>query len=376
MIKKLTWKKPDNFGYVWGPYVYRLDGKWYLYFSSGPEESFGYGHPSFYVLENPSPDPFEGTWELKGESSNADSDGQVTVKKGLLNTQGYGLACGVISIKGETYFTYTKYYYFPDPQNPANTKFDESPTIVKMKNPWTLEGPEATVAMPQYDWEKHGDNINEGAAVVERNGKIYFAYSASSFMNDNYSVGVSVADVASNVMNPQSWIKYPEPVIKRSDENSSYGPGSPLFLKSEDGTEDWIMYHSIPTHGQGGGNRGIRAQRISWDDNDFINLGIPSNPGTVLNRPSGEEKSEIYEAEDAKLSGVSRVIGKSGYASGGVYEKYNNSSESDYIEFTVNTNSQGTYSLDFRYYNNTANAVNMKLGVNGAARFPSYSGKE
>ncbi|MHA6531490.1 CBM35 domain-containing protein [Paenibacillus sp. BAC0078] len=371
---EIVWKKPSNFGYVWGPYVYRLEGKWYIYFSSGPEESFGYGHPSSYVLENSSPDPFEGTWELKGESANADSNGQVTTKKGLLNTQGYGLACGVVSIKGEPYFTYTKYYYFPDPQNPANMKFNESPTIVKMKNPWTLEGPEGTVAMPQYDWEKHGDNINEGAAVVERNGKIYFAYSASSFMNDNYSVGVSVADAASDVMKPGSWKKYPEPVMKRSDENSSYGPGSPLFLKSEDNTEDWILYHGIPTHGQGGGNRGIRAQRIYWDDNDFINPGIPSNPGTVLNRPSGEEKSEINEAEEAKLSGVSRVVGKSAFASGGLYEKYNNSSESDYIEFTVNTDAKGTYSLDFRYNNNTANAVTMKLGVNQeAARVLSFA---
>lgn len=362
---KVVWKKPDNFGFVWGPYIYRLEGKWYLYFSSGPEESYGYGHPSSYVLENASPDPFEGTWELKGESANADSDGQVTVKQGLLNTESFGLACGVVSIQGETYFTYTKYFYYPDPNDPAKTKFDESPTIVKMKNPWTLEGPEGTVARPQYDWEKQHDNINEGAAVVERNGKTFFAYSASSFMNDNYSVGVSVADAGSDVMQAQSWVKHPEPVMKRSDENSSYGPGSPLFLKSEDDTEDWIMYHGIPTHGQGGGNRGIRAQRFHWDDHDYINLGIPSNPGTVLNRPSGEERSEIYEAEDASLSGVSRIIGKSGYASGGLYEKFSNSSDNNYAEFTVNTNAQGTYSLDFRYNNNTPSAVNMKLKVNG-----------
>ncbi|WP_068784607.1 hypothetical protein [Paenibacillus phocaensis] len=55
-----------------------MDSKWYLYFSSGPENDFGYGHPSSYVLENASPDPFEGTWELKGESANADRDGQIT----------------------------------------------------------------------------------------------------------------------------------------------------------------------------------------------------------------------------------------------------------------------------------------------------------
>lgn len=375
---KLVWKKPADFGYVWGPYIYRLDGKWYIYFASGPENDFGYGHPSSYVLENSNPDPFEGTWVLKGKSANADADGQVTEKEGLLNTEGYGLACGVITIKGERYFTYTKYYYFPDPKDPAKTKFDECPTIVKMENPWTLTGPECTLARPQFDWEKKNDNINEGAAVVEKDGKIYFAYSASSFMNDNYCVGVSVADAASDIMDPDSWKKYEQPIMKRSDENSSYGPGSPLFLKSEDGTEDLIVYHGIPTHGQGGGNRGIRVQRINWDENNFINPGIPSNPGTVLNRPSGEEKSEIYEAEDAKLSGVTKVAGQSAFASGAVYVKYNNSSDNDYTEFTVNTSSEGTYSLDFRYNNNTASAVDMKLEVNqdapGNISFASNAG--
>lgn len=362
---KVVWKKPDNFGYVWGPYIYRLDGKWYIYFSSGPETDFGYGHPSSYVLENPSPDPFEGTWVLKGKSSNQDADGQVTEKEGLLNTEGYGLACGVITIKGERYFTYTKYYYFPDPKDPTKTKFDECPTIVKMSNPWTLEGEECTLARPQFDWEKKNDNINEGCAVVERNGKIYFAYSASSFMNDNYCVGVSVADATSDIMDPASWKKYEQPIMKRSDENSSYGPGSPLFLKSEDGTEDLIVYHGIPTHGQGGGNRGIRVQLINWDDNDFINPGIPSNPGTVLTRPSGEEKSEIYEAEDAKLSGATKVSGNSAFVSSSLYVKYDNNSDDDYVEFNVNTKSEGTYSLDFRYNNiTTAGAINMKLDVN------------
>jgi GH43 family beta-xylosidase len=27
---RLIWKKPADFGYVWGPYIYRLEGKWYI----------------------------------------------------------------------------------------------------------------------------------------------------------------------------------------------------------------------------------------------------------------------------------------------------------------------------------------------------------
>jgi Predicted beta-xylosidase len=347
---RLAWARPadqEEFGYVWGPYIYRLDGKWYIYFTSGEENSYGYGHPNSYVLENSSPDPFEGTWVLKGGIN------------GKLNTEGNGLACGVVTLGGKRYFTYTKYFW-----NETNTKFDESPTIVEMENPWTLKGAEGTLARPLYDWEKYGDNVNEGAAVVERDGKTYFAYSASSFMNDNYSVALSTANSEDDLLDSNSWTKHPVPILSKSPENSSFGPGSPLFVKSEDGSEDWLVYHAGPVGGQTGSNRWVRAQRINWNDDGFINLGIPSNPGTVLGRPSGEEKSELFEAEDASYSGVTRtILSDSSKSSGSGVMQYNNSA-GDFVEFTVNTNSAGSYSLNFRYNNNTTESVPMKLGVN------------
>jgi len=360
---RLVWDKPADFGYVWGPYIYRLDGKWYIYFTSGPEIDFGYGHPSSYVLENTSPDPFEGTWQLKGMSSNADADGKVTEKAGLLNTEGYGLVCGVVTMGGKTYLTYTKYFYYPDPMDSTKEKFDECPTIVEMKDPWTLQGKEGTLARPLYEWEKNGDSINEGAAVVERNGKIYFGYSVSSFMNDNYGVGISTATSGAILLEESSWTKNPEPAMLKSPENSSFGPGSPLFLKSEDGTEGWLIYHGGPVGGQTGSNRWVRSQRINWNDDGSINLGIPSNPGTVLDRPSGEELSETYEAEDAAFGGVTRtILSDSSKSSGSGVMKYNSSN--GYVEFTVDANMSGSYSLNFRYNNSTASNIPMSLQVN------------
>ena len=381
---RLVWKKPENFGYVWGPYIYRLAGKWYIYFASGPETDFGYGHPSTYVLENESPDPFEGNWVLKGSWSNKDENGQATEKAGLMNAEGYGLPCGVITMGGETYYTYTKYFYYEDKYlgtvsgsaiDYTRTKFDECPTIVKMLNPWTLDngtvadstgelskGTECTLARPTYDWEKYGDNINEGAAVVEKDGKVYFAYSASSFMNDNYGVAVSYADLNSDLLNPDSWQKLPVPLMQKSPENSAYGPGSPLFVKSEDGTEDWLIHHAGPVGGQTGSNRWVRATPVSWTDNDFVNVGVPSNPGTVFDRPSGEEKSEVLEAEDATCVGVEkRIISDSARSSGSGNVKFNEAG--GYVEFDVEAESAGMYSLDFRY-NNVGSATNMQLTVN------------
>jgi GH43 family beta-xylosidase/uncharacterized protein YjdB len=366
----LVWDNPrtdnpsgDENYYVWGPYIYRIDGAWYIYYSSSTENDFGYGHPSCYVLENTSVDPFEGEWVLKGKNTNVDDfAGTATEKDGLMNTESYGLACGVISIAGEQYFTYTKYEYYAN--EPGNTKFDECPTIVKMENPWTLTGPECTVARPTYDWELHGDNVNEGCALVEHEGKVYFAYSASSFTNDNYCVGLSVCDLSTDVMDENNWKKSSTPIMSRSDENSSFGPGSPLFVKSPDETEDWLIYHGGPIGGQTSTDRRVRAQIINWTDDGQINLGVPSNPNTVLDMPSGEIKSDVYEAEDAAYGNVSKqLFNNTAKASGSGYMKFD-CEGTGYIEFTVDADVAGMYTLGFRY-NNTGDTLAANLTVNG-----------
>lgn len=356
--------------YIWGPYIYRIDGAWYIYYSSSTENDFGWGHPSSYVLENTSSDPFKGEWKLKGKNSNIDDfDGNESEKEGLMNTESYGLACGIVTIAGERYFTYTKYEYFKN--EPGNTKFNECPTIVKMENPWTLTGKECTVARPSYDWELHGDNVDEGAAVVEHGGKVYFAHSSSSFTNDNYCVGLSVCDLnacedqdklADYVMNENNWKKSTTPILSRSDENNSFGPGSPLFVKSPDETEDWLIYHAGPIGGQTATDRRVRAQKINWTDDGQINLGIPSNPNTVLDLPSGEIKTDVYEAEDARSENVTkRLFNNTAKASGSGYMKYDKAG--GWVEFDATMSEEGTYALAFRY-NNLGDAAEAKVSVN------------
>lgn len=446
---RMIWDVPYEFGYVWGPYIYRLldptdnKYKWYIYFTAGPRTSWGYGHPSSYVIENESIDPFEGEWVLKGEQNYRDEftpEGEEGVPTpGLLNTESYGLACGVITIAGEQYFTYTKYEYKQDgPVNGSkygavsdgdqasgdgtggdqasgdgtasggdeasgegtvsggnrkrnngestewDTKFNECPTIVKMENPWTLTGTECTVARPEqdkYPWaqEDYGsasprpiqNGIFEGCALIERGDKVYFAYSASSFMNDNYAVGLSTAatKIDNNtvdedyILTETNWSVSDKPILKRADENYAFGTGSPLFVKSEDGSEDWLIYHAGPLGGQTSTNRWVRAQRVNWNDDGTINLGIASNPDTILERPSGEIKSEVLEAEDAVYSNVSKsIISDSARSSGSGVMKYDKGS--GYVEFTMEAAAEGNYALAFRYNNNTGGGIPMKLTVN------------
>ena len=45
--------------------------------------------------------------------------------------------------------------------------------MAKMSNPWTIEGKQVMITEPEYDWEKIGFLVNEGPAVINRNGKIF-----------------------------------------------------------------------------------------------------------------------------------------------------------------------------------------------------------
>jgi GH43 family beta-xylosidase len=174
--------------------------------------------------------------------------------------------------------------------------------LAQLKNPWTVAGKRVMISTPQYPWEKVGDldpskdpsnpphvDVNEGPAVLQRDGKIFLAYSASGCWTDYYSIGMLTASASSNLMNPASWKKSPVPVFTQSPEAQAYGPGHNCFFKSPDGKEDWILYHANPGPKQGcGGRRSPRAQPISWKPDGTPDLGRPVPIGKPIPRPSGE----------------------------------------------------------------------------------------
>src|SRR5689334_7494739 len=65
--KKVVWNPPASGPYshdIWAPELHFLRGKWYIYFAAdgGRNESH-----RIWALENPSPDPLEGEWQMKGK---------------------------------------------------------------------------------------------------------------------------------------------------------------------------------------------------------------------------------------------------------------------------------------------------------------------
>ena len=151
--------------------------------------------------------------------------------------------------------------------------------IAKMINPWTIEGPQVMISQPEYEWEKRGFYVNEGPAVLKKNGKIFISYSASA-TDHNYCMGLLMADENSDLLNPHYWTKSQSPVFQTNEEAGQYGSGHNSFTVSEDGRQDILIYHSRNYRDIMGNplwepNRHTRAQVLNWQENGFPDFGIP-----------------------------------------------------------------------------------------------------
>jgi GH43 family beta-xylosidase len=48
--------------------------------------------------------------------------------------------------------------------------------IAPMSNSWILGGEQVRITKPEYPWEKISFLVNEGAAVIKKNGRIFISY--------------------------------------------------------------------------------------------------------------------------------------------------------------------------------------------------------
>ncbi len=132
-------------------------------------------------------------------------------------------------------------------------------------------------------------DVNEGPAVLQRNGRIFLVYSAGGCWTDYYGLGMLTASETSDLLDPSSWKKSSVPVFWQSPAAHAYGTGHNSFFKSPDGTQDWILYHANPEPNQGcGGRRSPRAQPFTWKPDGTPDFGRPLPVGSPIPSPSGE----------------------------------------------------------------------------------------
>jgi GH43 family beta-xylosidase len=158
--------------------------------------------------------------------------------------------------------------------------------IAPMSNPWTISGPRVLLSTPQRSWESW---IQEGPAVLKRNGRVFLVYAANRSWTDNECLGMLV-NSDGNVLSAASWAKLTQPVFKTmtSTNGSVYGPGHCSFSRSLDDTENWIFYHAAKTSGSGW-DRNVRMQKFTWDASGYPSFGQPIAEGIAINNPAGDD---------------------------------------------------------------------------------------
>lgn len=245
---------------IWAPELHRIGDKWYIYYSATAAGFKDDAHRGIFVLENSAADPLTGEW----------------VDRGRLNTQRAGIDGTVFEDRGKWYFSYSPYIGAVS-----------GLAIAQMENPWTLRGAEMVIARPDRPWEDRGGRkILEGPQFLRGpSGRLFMTYSAGACWSDDYALGLLEARRNSDIMNPRSWRKRPQPVLAKANGISATGHNG--FFKSPDGREDWIIYHANPAPGMGcTPKRAPHIARITWRSDGSPVFPQPTPPETRFARPS------------------------------------------------------------------------------------------
>lgn len=280
-----VWHKRDSgimSMHIWAPEIHFIDGKWYIYYAAARTDA-PFDH-RMYVLENTASNPLEGTWEEKGQIKTA--------------WESFSLDATTFEHNGTRYLVWAQ----RDPRVRGNSNL----YIAAMSNPWTIIEPQVELTRPTYDWERIGFWVNEGAAVLKRNGRIFITYSGSA-TDSNYAMGLLTADEDSDLLDPESWTKAREPVFFTNARTGQYGPGHNSFTVSAEG-DDLLVYHARNyTEIEGDPlydpNRHARVQKLYWneDGTPYFGIPVPDGPLPVRFRAASEEVAYLAHDGDRAI---------------------------------------------------------------------------
>ncbi len=94
--------------------------------------------------------------------------------------------------------------------------------IALMASPNRLQTVQVLLTTPDYDWERVDFWVNEGPAVIKRNGRIFLTYLASA-TGACYCMGMLSASEEADLLDPASWTNKCRPVLA-SEESLGIRP--------------------------------------------------------------------------------------------------------------------------------------------------------
>jgi GH43 family beta-xylosidase len=259
----MVWRKPDTgpmCELIWAPEIHRVDGNWCVYFAAAPSREIKHDlfQHRMYCITTDAGNPLEGKWSVLGQ-----------VDTGL---DTFCLDATTFVHRGVRYYVWAQ----KDPAIRGNSNL----YIARMAGPNKLATPPVMLSKPEFDWEIKGFWVNEGPSVLVRKGKVFISYSSSA-TDENYAMGLLYASEDADLLNPASWTKSPQPVLKTCFEHKVFGPGHNSFTVAEDGVTDMLVYHAR-TYTEIVGdplwdpNRHTYVKPLKWDDNGMPMFGRPS----------------------------------------------------------------------------------------------------
>lgn len=265
--ERTIWRRPASGpmgGYVWAPELHRIGDRWYVYFAAGDsDDPF---RIRTYVLESPNADPR--------------AEGWLPPRRMVTGWESFTLDATTFEHRGRRYFLWAQ----SEPGIATNSNL----YIAEMASPLELATPPVRIAVPTLSWEVQGFRVNEGPAVLVRNGRVFVTFSASA-TDARYGMGLLTADENANLLDARSWTKSPNPVFTTNAETRQFGPGHNSFTVAEDGRTDVLVYHARDYRDITGDplfdpNRHTRVQRLHWNEDGTPSFGVPVGKGGQIVR--------------------------------------------------------------------------------------------
>lgn len=251
-----VWIKPANGALsdlIWAPEIHYIDGSWYIYFAAAPNREIknnAFQH-RMYALSCDDSNPITGHWNAP-----------VQVNSGI---ESFCLDATSFEHLGQRYYLWAQ----KDPVIEGNSCL----YIAAMASPTELASAPVMLTKPELDWEIQGFLVNEGPAVLKRNGKIFVTYSASA-TDERYCMGMLTIDDDADLLDAKQWKKSLNPVFSTNYQEGIFGPGHNSFTTNHAGTTDYMIYHARNyRHIEGDPlwdpNRHACVQAITWDTNGY-----------------------------------------------------------------------------------------------------------
>ena len=244
----------DTMTHFWSPEIYRIDGKWYLYFE-GDDGNTDNHH--LYVMECAEADPMKGDF----------------VMKGIIDTRAewnYGIHPNLLQLpSGELYLLWSGW---PKRRNETET---QCIYIARMANPWTTSSDRVMISRPEYEWERQWINpdgnrsaypiyVNENPeAFLSPDGqRVVVFYSASGIWTEYTTVGMLSASATANLLDSAVWTKRKEPMLPLDTINRTC-TSNVYLVPSVDGRQTLMLYE-LKRREHGNIVRDTYMRPVSW----------------------------------------------------------------------------------------------------------------